>query len=256
MPSTKKTEGKRKNRTSDKSCTSIKKAVSKKKSVILENESSYLQPQASQSVPVSTLPPSEQPSVSASTGQAILTTLSQIDTSNKELSKRMDQLERNGSMSLTPLTSPILNHHSSSVAVPPPIRPQPPSQDAGVRATIVRPGDFVSSRITQQPVHNTIGRDAVVPGVDVLSSIPSISSAVTQLLASYDQQAVQDAFPGKGLTNRSGNLGGLILLTPLWSAPSLGGPMRAWYLHLTPRDQHMINLICNNGWQVNCLMLY
>ena len=58
------------------------------------------------------------------------------------------------------------------------------------------------SRVTQQPVHNTIGMDAVVPGVDVLRSIPSISSAVTQLLTSYDQQAVQDALPGKGLTNR------------------------------------------------------
>ena len=37
-----------------------------------------------------------------------------------------------------------------------------------------------------------------LPGTDVLRSMPSISSAVTQLLASYDQQAVQDALPGKG----------------------------------------------------------
>ena len=106
-------------------------------------------------------------------------------------------------MSSTPLASTTLNHHSSSVAVPPPTRHQPSSQDAGVGATIVRPEDSVPSRITQQPVHNNTGRDAVVPGVDVLRSIRSISSAVTQLLASYDQQAVQDALPGKGLTNRS-----------------------------------------------------
>ena len=105
MPSTKKkspaTEGKRKTRASDKVCSSMKKASSKKKSVSVENDGSYLQSQASHSVPVSTLPTSEQPSISASTGQAILTMLSQIDASNKELSKRMDQLERNGSMSST-----------------------------------------------------------------------------------------------------------------------------------------------------------
>ena len=105
--------------------------------------------------------------------------LSQTDASNKELSKRMDQLEHNGSMSLTPLTSPTINHHSSSVAVPPPIRPQPSSQDAGGGANMVRPGDSVPLRVNQQTVHNNIGRDDVVPGVDVLRSIPSISSAVT-----------------------------------------------------------------------------
>ena len=42
----------------------------------------------------------------------------------------------------------------------------------------------------------------MVPGVDVFRSILSISSAVTQLLASYDQQAVQDALPGTGQVNR------------------------------------------------------
>ena len=54
----------------------------------------------------------------------------------------------------------------------------------------------------QLPTHNTFNRDTVVPGVDVLRSIPSISSAVTQLLASYDQQAVQDAVQGKGHITR------------------------------------------------------
>ena len=117
--------------------------------------------------------------------------LSQIDASNKELSKRMDQLERNGSMSSTPLTSPTLNHRSFSIAVPQPVLPQPLSQDTVAGMKTVGRGDSVLSRAAmQQPVHNTINRDAVVPGVDVLRSIPSISSAVTQLLASYDQQAV------------------------------------------------------------------
>ena len=144
----------------------------------------------------------QQPSISASTGQAILTMLSQTDASNKELSKRMDQLVRNGSMSSTPMTSPTLNHRSSSVAVPQPVMPQPLSQDTVAGALTVRRGDSVPSRPgMQQPVHCTITRDAVVPGIDVFRSIPSIPSAVTQL-GSYDQQAVQDALPGKGHVNR------------------------------------------------------
>ena len=63
--------------------------------------------------------------------------------------------------------------------------------------------DSVPSRAAmQQPAHNTINRDAMVSGVDVLRSIPSIFSVVTLLLASYDQQAVQDGLPGKGQVNR------------------------------------------------------
>ena len=99
--------------------------------------------------------------------------LNQIDTSNKELSKRMHQLDPNGSMRSTPLTSPTFNHCSSSVAVPQPVMPQPLLQETVAGVTTVRRGDSVLSRPTmQQPVHNAINRDAVVPGVDVLRSIP------------------------------------------------------------------------------------
>ena len=201
MPSTRKkspaTEGKKKTRASDKSRSSIKKPNSKKKAVSVENDGSYIQHQASHSVPVSTRPPSNHNSISASTGQAILTMLSQIDASNKELSNRMDKLEWNGSMNSTPLTSPTLNHRSSSVAVPQPMMPPPPSQHTMAGGSTVG-NSTLPGPSRQQPLHSAINRDAVVPGVDVLRSIPSISSAVTQLLASYDQQAIQDILPGKG----------------------------------------------------------
>ena len=45
-------------------------------------------------------------------------------------------------------------------------------------------------------------RDAMAPRLDVMRSIPSISSAVSQLLAHYDDQADQEALPGKGCTVR------------------------------------------------------
>ena len=40
-------------------------------------------------------------------------------------------------------------------------------------------------------------KDAVVPKTEVLRSIPSISSAVSQLLATYDHQADKEAMQGK-----------------------------------------------------------
>ena len=43
-----------------------------------------------------------------------------------------------------------------------------------------------------------VARDSVAPRLEVMGFIPSISSAVSQLLAHYDDQADQDALPGKG----------------------------------------------------------
>ena len=108
-------EGKRKTRASDKARMSIKKPSSKKKTVSVDNDCSYLQVQASSTIPVSTIPTSDQSHISASTGQTILTMLHQFDASNKELSRRIDYLERNGSMSSAPLTSPTVQHRSSTV---------------------------------------------------------------------------------------------------------------------------------------------
>ena len=103
----------------------------------------------------------------------------------------------------------------------------------------------------QQPVHNAINRDAMVPGVDVLRSIPSISSTVTQLLASYDQQAVQDALPGKGQVNKrkSGRYN--------TTDTTLVGPQLRWLnegLVSWPKSPPMMNLTYHNRWQANCPM--
>ena len=65
-----------------------------------------------------------------------------------------------------------------------------------------RENQGTSAVANQTSSQNTFSREAIVPGVDVLRSIPSISSAVTQLLATYDQQAVQDVLPGKGHITR------------------------------------------------------
>ena len=204
MPSSKRkspaAEGKRKTRASDKARTSVKKSVNRKKTVSVDNDGSYLQVQASSTAPVSTILPPEQSHMSASTGQTILTMLQQIHASNKELSRRMDTLERNGSMSSTPRTSPSVQHRSSTVAAPQPVVPRPVHEVGATSA--FKENQRTSGVGNQTSSQNTFSRDAIVPGVDVLRSIPSISSAVTQLLASYDQQAVQNVLPGKGHITR------------------------------------------------------
>ena len=132
--------------------------------------------------------------------------LSQTDTSNKELPRWMDQLERNGSISSTPLTSPTIQHRNSTMAATQPTLPRPLAHEAAESGRSMGQGGLGTSRsatsASKSPIHNTFNRDAVVLGIDILRSIPSISSAVTQLLASYDQQVVQDALPGKGHITR------------------------------------------------------
>ena len=180
--------------------------------------------------------------------------LSQTDASNKELSRCMDQLERNGSMSSTPLSSPTLNHRSSPAAVLQSVLPPPLSQDAVAGMKTVGQGDpSPSSAAMQPPAHNTINRDAVVSGVDVLRSIPSISSTVTQLLASYDQQAVQDALPGKGNIDRRKSRRYNTTDTTL-VGPQLRWPNEDLISGLHGESPPMMNLTYQNVRQGSCLM--
>ena len=115
----------------------------------------------------------------------------------------MDQLECYNGISSTPLTSPTLQHHSSTLSATPPLLYRPPVHEAAVSGRIMGQGDLGTSRTcSQPPIHNTFNKDAVVPKVDVLRFSPSISSAETQLLASYDQKTVQDALLDKGHITR------------------------------------------------------
>ena len=176
--------------------------MNKKKTVPVDNDGSYLQVQASSIIPVSTIPPSDQSHMSASTGQTILNMLYQIDVSNKELSRHMDTLECNSSMSSTPRTSPTVQHRSSTVAAALPVLPRS-AHEVGSTSRFTGQGcQGTSGAANQTSGQNTFSRDAIVVGVDGLRSNPSISSVVTQLLASYGQQAVQDVLTGKGHITR------------------------------------------------------
>ena len=225
MPSTKKkspSEAKKKSlaSTSTKAKSSVKKSTKKNKNVDA-NDGSYLQgqeviPQSSAHKGVSTASTSSDNTVhegaSASVNQAILSMLHKIDASNQALTRRMDDLEHHNTISSKPTTSPTSQHHGAS-------------HIAGIRQdTINRPLTQASAGTSQAilgtcpsvmnsgPVAvnasaqgrsggakemNQIAKDAMAPKLEVMRSISSISTAVSQILAHYDDQADQDAMPGK-----------------------------------------------------------
>ena len=197
------TEGKRKTRASDKARSTPRK--SKKQKSASFNDGSYLQ-SSGQQPPVSTADSSTQPLLSATTGQAILDMLSKLDASNQELSRRMDRFERNGSISSTPLTSPTIQPvnrgpratSSHQAALIHPTHQNIPAQ----LATAGADSHGTTTEGKRPPLSVSDARDAVAPKVDALRSIPSISTAVSQLLASYEQQCDREVLQGKATVLR------------------------------------------------------
>ena len=196
MPSTRKkspvSKQKRKTRASDKARTP--KKPRKNKSSVSANDGSYLQIQ--EQIPVSNVPSTSQNFMSVSTGQTIIEMLNKIDAANQELSKRMDRVERAGSVSSTPITSPTVpsvNYQKGGATNLAPANTQPVLHRPNLGGAGVHGSSTVPAHVTA----TSDGRDAVVPKPEVLRSIPSISTAVSQLLASYDHQADKEALQGK-----------------------------------------------------------
>ena len=197
------TEGKRKTRASDKARSTPRK--SKKQKSASFNDGSYLQSSVQQP-PVSTAVSSTQPLLSASTGPAILDMLNKLDASNQELSRRMDRFERNGSISSTLLTSPTIQsvNHGPRVAISHhTATTHPLQQNIPVKPAVVGTDSHgITAESRQPPTSSNDGRDAVAPKVDALRAIPSISTAVSQLLASYEQQSDREVLQGKATVLR------------------------------------------------------
>ena len=208
MPSHRKkspvTEGKRKARVSDKARTSPRKNKKSKPTSI--NDGSYLQLQAEQQSTVSTVTSDPQSTISLSTGQAILEMLNKLDASNQELSKRMDRFECNGSISSTPLTSPTIPpaSHSHRIPVQQPAIPGQHTQHgiSGRIATTSMEGRGTPTDNNRPMIAHNEARDAIALRPDALRTIPSISTAVSQLLASYEQQSDRDIPQGKSTVIR------------------------------------------------------
>ena len=221
MPSTRKkspSEAKKKSLRSTKSKSSVKKSTRKTKVTEL-NDGSYLQSQAtvghqSTQENVSTVLNASSNSIQEetliSTNQAILSMLQKIDDSNQALTKHMDELERQNAISSTPVASPtrpdprashFTSVHQGQVTTSGTQANAAISQAIPVTHRSTVHNNPIAVHASAQGVIRESGqgaRDAIAPRLEVMRSIPSISSAVSQLLARYDDQADQDAMPGKG----------------------------------------------------------
>ena len=251
MPSSKKkspaSSAKKKTLSTAKAKSSVKKPT-KKNNATTKNDGSYLQgaPQLSSQEVVSTASnittqDPTQGDFSQSKGQAILQMLHKLDASNQSLTKRMDSLERQNSISSTPIGSPTAQRLG---AAPVAHTQQPRVEFATNQAGTVTPR-VVTSRLPStsdrmsvpsvsyvQPAHRgaevrtQLSHDAVIPKPEVMRSIPPVSSAVSRLLAQYEDQADQQVFQGKNynIRKRSGryNTTDNAVMSPQYRWPNEG----------------------------------
>ena len=144
--------------------------------------------------------------------QAILSMLTKTDASNQTLTKRIDDLERQNTISSTPVASPTSQYPGASHITnirQDKVNMSVTQASAGTSQAILVTCPSVMSSISVAVSLSgrgmprgardlsQVAKDSVAPRLEVMRSIPSISSAVSQLLAHYDDQADQDAMPGR-----------------------------------------------------------
>ena len=208
------TTSKKKALSSTKARTGVGKPTKKGKATSA-NDGSYLQQfhpsthEVVSTVNKTTTHDSSQLGISASSGQVIIEMLQKLDASNQALAKRIDHIERQGSFSSTSMTSPTSQHplaarhididrtqaNASTTQLPTGIW----SQLAGMNTTTV---PLTQPTSTSTRVQTQISHDGIAPKLEVMRSTPSISTAVSQLLARYEEQADQEARPGKTYSYR------------------------------------------------------
>ena len=207
MPSTKKNSpasaAKNKILALTKNKNSVKKPVKKNKSTVV-NDGSYLQSHnteelslqeaVSTAANIATVQQSTHEEAVASTNQAILAMLQKLNASNQALTKRMDDLERQGAVSSTPLVSPTSQrpgvthtvlHQQGKVKASATQASSAITQAAPVvNSGIAGGAPMISTEVSQGMIRGSgiLGneaKDAVAPRLEVMHSIPSILSCVT-----------------------------------------------------------------------------
>ena len=105
----------------------------------------------------------------------------------------MDRVERAGSVSSTPITSPTVLSTNNQRGLTATQQAAACEQPLPHRVNFGVTGAHGLSTMPPLLTVSSDTKDAVVPSTEVLRSIPSISSAVSQLLATYDHQADKEA---------------------------------------------------------------
>ena len=223
------------------SASSVKKGNGKKKGKGTDLSGSFLQspePTGTVSSVEYTTPAAYNSQSSSSNSDAILSYLKKLDESNQVLLKRVSDLEASKSLPLTP--SPRSHSHAAHpLTMPPPVGQNqlpdtritmPTSAPMATQNTTVNPNLTSHIHCTQtiggaasvdhQPIH--YGSDGVLPSVSALRQNPTISQSVSQVMASYEAQAKQEASLGKQIpTKKSGRFNATDAIT---SGPELRWP--------------------------------
>ena len=154
----------------------------------------------------------------------ILAYLQKIDQTNQSLVKRVNELESNRYVSSKPIgpwSQMSANHiHSSHLAQKAhhqstgPQRPDPTSVSTSNHipcGSLPGPSNHhahsnltVGQTITNQ--HSQFALDGILPSINTLRQNPSVSQSVAEVMATYENQAKQEATLGKGpQTKKSGH---------------------------------------------------
>ena len=159
---------------------------------------------------------------------AILTILQEMQQTNKDIVQRIVTLEKNQAICPTSLVSP--SSSQTQVHTDPMVLCR--TADKQSNMSLARDGDPVSNqtgshsiaglgvrpRVNIQESHQPTNsprqfttvtdqnphHDSIIPNIDTLRQHPSISQAVTQLLATYETQVKTEASQGKTSNKRSG----------------------------------------------------
>ena len=195
---------------------------------VLDSNGSYIQDTAKETV--STVPslsstgPDSGPA-SQTSNDAILAYLKRIDDSTKALGERVQAIERNHSIDVTPVRQRLHSHDGdppNTFALPAASTGRQNRHSLRFRDSapeVIHPSDtnhqFHVQDTTSHPLtlQGTAGapqssrdpdRDSILPGIDVLRRNPTVSQAVSSVLASYDAQIQSQVLQGKQASKRSG----------------------------------------------------
>ena len=166
------------------------------------------------------------PATTDSANDTILAYLKKIDDTTKALGQRVQQIERNQSIDVKPLRPQSHSHDAdqpNEFILPCAstgrqnchvLRFQDPtSPNAHVQQEQQQPSSHGPTfqqmsasqggmDVTQPPLAQDLHRDSIVPNVDVLRRNPTISQAVSNVVASYDTQLQNQILQGKQATSR------------------------------------------------------
>ena len=166
---------------------------------------------------------------SASVDHTVLNILSRLEQSNSEVMKRLERLERNNTVSSTPVSSPqpenrenvtfrlpeakvrspgsqrtgdMTPHTNLMNAYKWPVREEPPPVTS-LPSHIQNSQIHASHRpVADQGERQGYDRDAITHSLERLRLMPHVASTVSDLLAHYEAQSHQDVIQGKGFLHR------------------------------------------------------